>query len=93
MYKLLMRKSHFLAKWFTARESFIDRRNISVMKKYTLRAMIALTTSIQLRDKTCTRVANWRTGNSRSRETQDRFMLMFSTCYFVYGNKDYKNST
>lgn len=35
------------------RESFSNRRGVSAAKKYALRAMIALTTSIQLRDKAC----------------------------------------
>lgn len=93
IYKPLIKELHFLAEWFTTRESFIDRRNISAMKKYTLRAMIVLTTFIQLRDKTCTRVVNWKTGNSRSRETQDRFSIIFSTTFYSFCSKEIcKNS-
>jgi len=62
---LLTGNSRFLAMIYDPR--FANRRGVPASKGYALRAVIALTTSIQLRDKVCTRVANWRTGNSRSR--------------------------
>jgi len=53
---LLTGNSRFLAMIYDPR--FANRRGVPASKGYALRAVIALTTSIQLRDKVCTRVAN-----------------------------------